>query len=141
MRYGRDDRHRKRDRLVRFVGIDRAVTQITTDSIPGMATSLRLAETSAEIAATAPALMASTSQDERELVQAGLEQRTKELITLTGGLQAVGVPRERIADLADIEGQITARLRELDTAVKRRLGSNHGGRRWSPVSLACTPGS
>ena len=32
-----------------FIGIDRAVTQITTDSIPGMATSLRLAETSAEM--------------------------------------------------------------------------------------------
>jgi signal transduction histidine kinase/CheY-like chemotaxis protein/PAS domain-containing protein len=105
-----------------FIGIDRAVTQITTDSIPGMATSLRVAETSAEIAATAPALMASTSQDERELVQAGLEERTEELIALTGDLAAVGVPRERIADLADIEGQITARLRELNTAVERRLG-------------------
>ena len=44
------------------------------------------------------------------------------MITLTGGLQAAGVPRERIADLADIEGQITVRLRELDTAVERRLG-------------------
>ena len=105
-----------------FVGIDRAVTQITTDSVPGMATSLRLAEMSAEIAATAPALMVSASQEERDRVQAQLEKRTKELITLTGGLQAAGVPRERIADLADIEGQITARLRELDTAVKRRLG-------------------
>ena len=105
-----------------FIGIDRAVTQITTDSIPGMASSLRLAEMSAEIAATAPALMVSASQEERDRVQAGLEERTKELIALTGGLRAAGVPRERIADLADIEGQITLRLRELDTAVKRRLG-------------------
>src|SRR5262249_2600104 len=53
--------------------------------------------------------------------QAGLEQRTKELIALTGGLQAVGVPRERVAGLADIEGQITLRLQQLNTAAKRRL--------------------
>ncbi len=104
-----------------FIGIDRAVTQITTNSIPGMATSLRLAESSAEIAATAPALMVSASQEERDRVQAGLEQRTKELIALTGGLQAAGVPQDRVADLADIEGQITLRLQQLDTAVKRRL--------------------
>ena len=104
-----------------FTGIDRAVTQITTNSIPGMATSLRLAESSAEIAATAPALMVSNSQEERDRVQAGLEQRTKELIALTGGLQAAGVPQDRVADLADIEAQITLRLQQLDTAVKRRL--------------------
>ena len=47
-----------------FIGIDRAVTQITTDSIPGMATSLRLAGMSAEIAATAPALMALARKSE-----------------------------------------------------------------------------
>jgi signal transduction histidine kinase/DNA-binding response OmpR family regulator/HAMP domain-containing protein len=105
-----------------FMGIDRAVTQITTDSIPGMATSLRLAESSAEIAATAPALMVSASQEERDRVRAGLQERTKELIALTGALRVVGAPRERIADLADIEGQITLRLSELDTAVKRGLG-------------------
>ena len=105
-----------------FVGIDRAVTQITTDSVPGMAASLRLAGMSAEIAATAPALMVSASQEERDRVQAQLEKRTKELMALIGGLQAAGVPQKRIADLADIEGQITVQLRELDTAVKRRLG-------------------
>jgi signal transduction histidine kinase/DNA-binding response OmpR family regulator/HAMP domain-containing protein len=104
-----------------FIGIDRAVTQITTNSIPGMATSLRLAESSAEIAATAPALMVSASQEERDRVQAGLEKLTKELIAVTGGLQAAGIPQERVADLADIEGQITLRLGQLDTAVKRRL--------------------
>ena len=42
-----------------------------------------MAETSAEIAATAPALMVSTSQDEDSPVQAGLEERTEELIALT----------------------------------------------------------
>ena len=84
---------------------------------------MRLAESSAEIAATAPALMVSASQEERDRVQAGLEKRTKELIAVTGGLQAAGVPQERVADLADIEGQITLRLGQLDTAVKRRLES------------------
>src|SRR5512133_3074571 len=39
-----------------FTNIESSVKRITSESVPGMAASLRLAEKSAEIAATAPAL-------------------------------------------------------------------------------------
>jgi PAS domain S-box-containing protein len=104
-----------------FVDIDRSVTRITTDSMPAMATSLRLAEKGADIAATAPSLMASASQDDRRRGQADLERKARELAGLTEALAATGLARERLASLADIEGQITAKLRELDTAVEQRL--------------------
>ena len=74
-----------------FVDIDRAVTQITTDSVPGMAASLRLAEKSAEIAATAPALMVSRSEEERVQEQERLDRRLNELTAVTEGLKATGV--------------------------------------------------
>ena len=60
-----------------FIGIDRAVTQITTDSVPGMATSLRLAEMSAEISRDRSGPHGERSQEERDRVQAQLEKRTE----------------------------------------------------------------
>src|SRR5260370_42636977 len=47
-----------------FTDIDRSVERITAESIVGMTASLRLAEKSAEITATAPALIASRSEEE-----------------------------------------------------------------------------
>ena len=47
-----------------FTDIDRSVTRITAESIVGMAASLRLAEKSAEITATAPALIASRNEED-----------------------------------------------------------------------------
>src|ERR1700730_9295940 len=46
-----------------FTDIDRSVTQITAKSVVGMAASLRLAEKSAEITATAPTLIASRNEE------------------------------------------------------------------------------
>jgi phosphoglycerate-specific signal transduction histidine kinase len=62
-----------------FADIDRSVTRITTESIVGMAASLRLAEKSAEIAATAPALIASRNERERAQEQQKLVERLSEL--------------------------------------------------------------
>ena len=57
-----------------FTDIDRSVARITAESIVGMAASLRLAEKSAEIAATAPALIASRNEEERVQEQARIVQ-------------------------------------------------------------------
>ena len=62
-----------------FTDIDRSVTRITAESIVGMAASLRLAEKSAEITATAPALIASRNEEERVQEQERLVQRLNEL--------------------------------------------------------------
>ena len=81
---------------------------------------LRLAGTSAEIAATAPAL-GGTSQDERERFKPRLEERTEELIALTGDLAAVGVHLG--ADRRSGRRRSDHRAAEGSTAVESVLGS------------------
>src|SRR6516165_4423742 len=65
-----------------FRDIDRAVTRVTAESIPGIITALSSAEKSAEIAAAAPALMAAGTQAERVLEEAKLEERARALTSL-----------------------------------------------------------
>src|SRR5439155_12984477 len=74
-----------------FSDIDRSVTRITAESVVGMAASLRLAEKSAEITATAPALIASRSEDERAKEQERLVGRLNEISALTEGLKVTGM--------------------------------------------------
>jgi len=104
-----------------FGEIDHAVTRVTVESVPGTITALSLAEKTAEIAATAPALMASDSQEERVLQQEKLEQRARALVALIDDLKASNVAPERTIALSNIEQEITARLEELGVAVEKRL--------------------
>src|SRR5215471_14951588 len=78
-----------------FTDIDRSVTRITAESIVGMAASLRLAEKSAEITATAPALIASRNEEERVQAQERLVRRLNKLTAVTKGLKATGVAEVR----------------------------------------------
>ena len=82
-----------------FRDIDRAVTRVTVESVPGIISALSLAEKSAEIAATAPALMASDSQEERVLEQAKLEERAGALLALIDDLKASNVAPEKTTAL------------------------------------------
>jgi len=104
-----------------FTDIDRSVTRITTESIVGMAGSLRLAEKSAEITATAPALIASRSEDERAKEQEKLVRRLNEISAVTEGLKVTGMAEARFASLIEIEGKIATELKALDGAVAQRL--------------------
>jgi adenylate cyclase len=104
-----------------FGHIDRSVTRVTAESIPGMIAALGLAEKSAEIAATAPALMTSGTQDERVLEQARMEERAQALVALIDALNASNMAPQRTAALSNIESQITAKLNELNVAVEKRL--------------------
>src|SRR5246500_6000516 len=72
-----------------FTDIDRSVTRITAESIGGMAASLRLPEKSAEITATAPALIASRSEEERAKEQERLLWRVEENSPVAGGLEVM----------------------------------------------------
>ena len=107
-----------------FVTIERSVERITAESIPAMAVSLRLAEKSAEIAAAAPALMASADQVARVRAQTGLEERSRELAGLTQELEATGIEPETVEALSEIQEQITAGLVALSAAVEERLHLN-----------------
>jgi class 3 adenylate cyclase/HAMP domain-containing protein len=86
-----------------------------------MVDALRLAEKSAEIAATAPAIMASSTQEERILEQAKLDRRTQDLVTLIGDLAASSVAPDTTIELYHITDQISAQLAELNSAVEKRL--------------------
>ena len=103
-----------------FTDIDRSVTRITTESLVGMAASLRLAEKSAEIAETAPALVASRNERERAQEQQKLVQRLSELSTAIHELKS-GMAEAKLANVMEIEGKIATELKELDSAVGQRL--------------------
>jgi PAS domain S-box-containing protein len=104
-----------------FGEIDHAVTRVTVESVPGTITALNVAEKSAELVATAPALMASDSQEERVQEQAKLEERARALVALINDLKASNGAPERTIALSNIEQQITAKLNELNVAVEKRL--------------------
>jgi len=104
-----------------FGDIDRAVTRVTVESVPGIISALSLAEKSAEIAATAPALMASDSQEERVLAQAKLEERTGALLALIDDLKSSNVVPERTTALLNIGQEVTTKLKELNIAVEKQL--------------------
>src|SRR6266576_3648760 len=106
-----------------FAAIDRSVTGITAGTMPEMAASQRLAEKGAEIAAAAPSLMGSTSQEKRSHEQERLQRKAKKLAELTQALPAAGVDSHRVAALTGIEEEITAKLGELNVAVERRLAA------------------
>jgi len=104
-----------------FADIEKSVTQITAESVVGMAASLRLAEKSAEITATAPALIASRTEEERVQEHDRLVQRLNELENVTHNLRTRGVAEERFATLIGIERKIGTELNTLSAAVKERL--------------------
>ncbi|MDH3265310.1 MAG: hypothetical protein OEM24_15085, partial [Paracoccaceae bacterium] len=104
-----------------FGNIDRAVTGFTRESLPSMVGALGLAKKSAEIAATAPALMSSQSQAERVRVQVQLLQRTEDLKMLIGGLETGQASAEAKRRLLRLANEIAATLEVLDAAIKRRL--------------------
>src|SRR5262249_30150837 len=94
---------------------------ITAESIVGMAASLRLAEKSAEITATAPALIASRSEEERAKEQERLVRGLGEISPVTEGLKVTGICGARFTNLIEIEGKIATELKALDGAVAQRL--------------------
>src|SRR5262245_14471748 len=104
-----------------FAEIDHAVTRVTVESVPGTITALNVAEKSAELAATAPALMASDNQEQRVLEQTKLEERARSLVALINDLKSSNVAPERTIALSNIEQKITAKLAELNVAVEKRL--------------------
>ena len=104
-----------------FRHIDRAVTRVTVESVPGIVTALSSAEKSAEIAAAAPALVAVGSQEERVLEEAKLEEGARALATQIKDLIAAKVPPEKTFALSKIEQETTAKIQELNAAVEKRL--------------------
>ena len=121
-----------------FRDIDRAVTRITVESVPGIIIALSSAEKSAEIAAAAPALMAAGSQEERVLEEAKLEERARALVTLIEDLIASHVAREKALALSRIERETTTKIKELNSAVEKRLRTRSRTPGCSQRALRCS---
>ena len=85
-----------------FARISQSATHITSSTVPAMSLSLRLAEKSADITATAPALMASTDQEQRKTAFAKLERSAEELSELVDELETTGVDEQSFHDLTNV---------------------------------------
>jgi phosphoglycerate-specific signal transduction histidine kinase len=107
-----------------FADIGRSVGRMTTESLPGMVSALRLAQKSSEIAITAPALMASRSQEERVREQVQLAQRTEELTALIEDLRVTQAGPAATGRLLELRDGLTLTLEQLNTAIERRLDLN-----------------
>lgn len=104
-----------------FQDISNSVHRITAKSVPSMSTSLQLAEKSAEISATAPALVASTDQESRRAVERLLRERALELNALIGRLEVAGADPETISELHRVHEEMSEGLVALDASIERRL--------------------
>jgi phosphoglycerate-specific signal transduction histidine kinase len=103
-----------------FRDIERAVTRVTVESVPGIINALSAAEKSAEIAAAAPTLMAVANQEERVLEEAKLEERARALATQIKDLAATKMWPEKTLAFSKIEQETTAKITELNGAVEKR---------------------
>ena len=104
-----------------FVDIDRSVTRVTAESLPGVVSALSLAQKSSDIAVTAPALMASRSQEERVLEQVRLSQRIADLTSVIEDLRAMRVAPEVTPRLAGLRDELARNLEELNASIRKRL--------------------
>lgn len=104
-----------------FLDIERAVDAVIDRSLPGMVTSLNLAEKSAEVSAAAPGLVAANSQAELVRAQDRVMLRLGEMAELTGRLHAAGVAPARIDELAGLQARLSITLTDLVEAVEGRL--------------------
>ncbi len=117
-----------------FRDIDRAVTRVTAESVPGIITALSSAEKSAEIAAAAPALMAASTQEERVLEETKLEGHARSLANLISRLIASNLSPGKTSALSKIERETTAKIKELDVAVESACELKPNGRLLLEVS-------
>jgi len=113
---------------ISFVELGQHQRRITREHIPSITDSLRLAAQSNRIAATAPALIAATSEAERDAVMGALRQQGAVLDDLIGrlGREVSGEPdapedQQLIAGIRRTSASLTETLDQLDQSVSRRM--------------------
>ena len=111
-----------------FVELGQHQRRITREHIPSITDSLRLAQQSTLIAATAPALIAATDEKERARVMASLRQQAAVLDGLITRLAKgmggdVDLPEDTrmIGEINKASDKLTATLDQLDNSVGRQL--------------------
>ncbi len=109
--------------FVSYSRLGETLNTITTENVPAMNASLRVARTSAEIAATAPAMLAATNRNEASGTMATLDAKQQEL---TSGIEALATTAgggDAAASLQNNTATIRQQLAGIAVAVDRRLAA------------------
>lgn len=113
-----------------FSQIERAVMVITEHSIPEITLALNMAEISADITASAPTIVASSTQAERVERREQLDKAGEQLKDLIDRWQTHGIAQDVADVLSDAANAIAEEIDIADNAVDSRLSvSDHLNRR------------
>ncbi len=112
---------------VAFGQLRGAVDRITADSMPRIMLVLQIAEGSARITAGAPAIMASSSQEERSVVREILDREIAQLSELAARWSTQVDEAHSSSELNRLVDSFTVHIRSLDEATGQRLAT--GARR------------
>ena len=113
---------------ISFVELGHLQRRITREHIPSITDSLRLAQQSALIAATAPALASASDEPERERLMASLRLQQQGIAALIDQLEQEtaiaadpGIPLQLIAAIRVAGGELAEVLDRLDQSVGRQI--------------------
>jgi hypothetical protein len=104
-----------------FGEADDAMHQVSDTSLPTVTAALRLSETGALIAATAPRIITSNTQTGRAATMARLQEDERSLTDLVDQLAELGASADAIEKLRTSNAAIAVGLDRLDQAVAQRL--------------------
>ncbi|MCZ4282488.1 methyl-accepting chemotaxis protein [Kiloniella laminariae] len=106
---------------ISFQGVNQSLDQISSRSMPQMTTALKLSDIGTKIATAAPALISAPDRDEKNKVYVSLQEREKELESLTQELKAGDFDASLSEGLGRVAGDISSNLSELNNSVSRQL--------------------
>lgn len=113
---------------ISFVELGQLQRRITREHIPSMTDSLRLAQRSALIAATAPALVSAADEAEREMLMEAVKDHQRTIGALIDDLERQsanatdpGNPKQLIGGIRQATGELATVLDRLDGSVGRQL--------------------
>jgi class 3 adenylate cyclase len=113
---------------ISFVELGQLQRLITREHIPSITDSLRLAQQSALIAATTPALVSATNEAEQSRLMDALRGQQKNIAELIADLETQisgatdrGIPHELIEKIRKATGELASVLDRLDQSVGRQL--------------------
>jgi methyl-accepting chemotaxis protein len=104
-----------------FQGIGGSIEEIVVRRVPAITVSLELAERSAQLAGSAPALDAAASNAERERVMSDLKAARAEIGQLIASVQASDADPTKVAAVASEADRLFNRVEALYDSVGRRL--------------------
>ncbi|MCP4315486.1 MAG: HAMP domain-containing protein [Hyphomicrobiales bacterium] len=104
-----------------FNRIEKAVTDITVKSIPEITLALKVAEVSADITTSAPAIMASETQEQRGQQKQVIDDAGNDLSELINQWNERGIAPAIAARISDSASKITAQIAIVDLAVENKL--------------------